>query len=177
MESLDRFLLAAVWLGTLGPPAVAWFYDVPLKPALLYSLVLAGALAAARRFLPYKRAGLFVSVIVLLLIIDVGDTVVREKTSGYYRMHRILQTQAADPERIVFYRCYNRAQSAMEFYFNRPLACSDDWQSIIADPRRQFIVTRRQIAEAKLPAAVLESPRRVIACDRRWVIIVKPKVR
>ncbi len=174
LRGADRLLLAAVCLGALSPPAVAWYYGVSPGPAVLYSVVMAAALAAARRFLPYKTAGLFVSFIFLLLLIDVGDTVVREKASAYYRMHRILQTQQVAPDKVVFYRCYSRAQSAMEFYFNRRLACSDDWQSIATNARIRAIVTTRSIAEAKIPPADLENPRRAFPCSDKWIVILKP---
>ena len=174
LRGVDRFLLAAVCLGTVSPLVVAWLYGVSLGPALLYSVVMAAVLAAAHRFLPYKTAGLFVSIIVLLLLIDVGDTVVREKTSVYFRMNRILKMQQVAPDRVVFYKCYSRAQTAMEFYFNRPMACADDWQSISANPRIRAIVTTRAIAEAKMPPADLKNSNRAIPCDKQWIVILKP---
>jgi len=173
LRGADRLLLAAVCLGTVSPLVVAWFYGVSLWPALLYSIVMAAVLAAARRFLPYKTGGPLISFIVLLLI-DVGDTVGREKTSVYYRMNRVLKMQPVTPGQIVFYKCYSRAQTAMEFYFNRPMACSNDWQSIAANPRIRAIVTTRAIAKVKIPPADLKNPQRATPCNSKWIVIIKP---
>ena len=174
LHGADRFLLTIVSLGTVSPLVVAYFYGVSPIPALLYSAAMAAALVAARRFLPYKTAGFFVSFILMLLLIDAGDTVVREKVSVYYRMNRAIKMQQFAPDRVVFYKCYSRAQTAMEFYFNRPMACSDDWRAIASNPQIRAIVTTRDIAEAKITSAELENPSRTIPCDDKWIIIIKP---
>jgi hypothetical protein len=62
----------------------------------------------------------------------------------------------------------------MEFYFNRPMACSDDWGAIASNPQIRAIVTTRDIAEAKITSAELENPSRTIPCDDKWIVIIKP---
>jgi len=53
---------------------------------------------------PLKTAGLFVSFIILLLSIEVGDSVIDDQTAEYLRLSRVLKGQGLAAEQIGFYR-------------------------------------------------------------------------
>ena len=64
---------------------------------------------------PLKTAGLFGSFIILLLSIEVGDSVIDDQTAEYLRLSRVLKGQGLAAEQIGLYRCgmNNRALTAV----------------------------------------------------------------
>jgi hypothetical protein len=170
----DRVFLAFAALGLAFPFVIVFYYDVSLTPALLYTLSLGVVLLIGRKFLPVKSAGIFVSFIILMLTIEVGDTVAREKASAYYRMSVILKSENLEPGQIAFHKCDNRAHTVMGFYFDKLLYCSDSWADISHNPEIRAIVTTRKAIEEKIPSAKLENNSRIIPCDKEYVVVIKP---
>jgi 4-amino-4-deoxy-L-arabinose transferase-like glycosyltransferase len=173
LKQVDRVLLFGAALSLVGPLVFARYYRVPLGAALLYAVVLGAALFLFRRFLPYKTAGLFVSVIILLIVIDVGDTVGREKASRYYRINHILTQEKLAPRQIAFYKCFTRVQEAMNFYFNRINSCSDDWTAVNSSPEIKAVVTTREAIEKEIPPQDIQNAGRIISPGKGWVIYMK----
>jgi 4-amino-4-deoxy-L-arabinose transferase-like glycosyltransferase len=169
----DRILLSVAALSIVSPLFVAWHYHVSLLPAVLYSLVLGVAMLLFRRFLPYKTAGLFVSFIILLLAIDVNDTVGREKASVYYQMNQILKNERLEATQIAFQGCSSRAQEALSFYFNRNIACSEKWSAIDSSPKIRAIVTTRNAIKEEIAREDIQNRGRIIYLDKGWVIYIK----
>ena len=169
----DRILLGAVALGVLSPLFVAYHYHVTLIPAVLYSLALSASILLVRQFLPYKKAGLFVSFILLMLVIDVNDTIGREKASVYYRMNYLLTNESLEAGQIAFYRCSNRAWEPLNFYFNRILACSEKWSEINSSPKIRAIITTRNAVEKEIPLKDIQNRGRIVYLDKGWVIYIK----
>ena len=176
MQWADRILGGAAALSIAFPIVVAYHYKVTLLPALLYAVIMGAAFLAARKFLPIKAAGLFVSFIFVLLVIDVGDTVGREKASAYYRMSRILKAENLAPAEIAFHsQCFSRAQEATGFYFNKLIRCSEDWSKLAGAREIRAIVTTRQAIEEEIPRKDIENRGRIIPCDKGYVIYLKPQ--
>jgi 4-amino-4-deoxy-L-arabinose transferase-like glycosyltransferase len=176
MQWSDRILLGAAALSIAFPFVVAYHYKITLLPALLYAVVIAVAFLTARKFLPFKAAGLFVSFIFVLLIIDVGDTVGREKASAYYRMSLILKAENLKPAEIAYHsKCFNRAQKATGFYFNKLIRCSESWPEMFGDREIRAIVTTRQAIEEEIPPKDINNRGRIIPCDKGYVIYLKPQ--
>jgi hypothetical protein len=170
---VDRVLLFGAALSLVGPLVFAHYYRVALGAALLYAVGLGAALFFARRFLPYKTAGLFVSVIILLIVIDVGDTVGREKASIYYRINHLLAQEKLAPRQIAFYKCFTRVQEAMNFYFNRINPCSDDWTAVNSSPEVKAVVTTREAIAKEIPPQDIQNAGRIISPGKGWVIYIK----
>ena len=169
----DRILLGVVALSILSPLFVAYHYQVTLLPAVLYSIALGASILLIRKFLPYKTAGLFLSFILLMLVIDVDDTIGREKASVYYRMNHLLTNERLEPGQIAFHGCDNRAQEPMNFYFNRIIACSEKWSEIKSSPKIKAIITTRSAIEKEIPPENIQNQGRIIYLDKGWVIYIK----
>ena len=169
----DRIFLVIAGLSLLSLLFMAYYYCVTLSPAFLYVLILSCALLLARKFLPLKAAGLFVSFIIIMLVIDAGDTIGREKTSPYYRMHQLLLDKNLKAEQIAFHKCFNHAQSAMGFYFNQVMHCSDNLAELDRNPKFRAIVATREAVQEIIPPENAGNPNRIISCYRGWVIFIK----
>jgi len=174
LKQLDRVVLFGAALSLVGPLVMAHYYSVSAGAALLYSVSLGAALVIARRYLPYRAAGLFVSVIILLLPIDVADTVGREKASIYYRINHLLKQEKLAYDQIAFLGCSTRAQEAMNFYFNRINSCTDNWDTINRSPQIRAVVTTRAEIQKAIPPQLMPKAGRIISLDKGWVIFIKP---
>jgi 4-amino-4-deoxy-L-arabinose transferase-like glycosyltransferase len=170
----DRVFLVFAALGLAFPFAIACYYDVKLTPALLNTLSLGVALLIGRKLLPFKSAGIFVSFIILMLVIEVGDTVAREKMSAYYRMSVILKNEKLETAQIAFQKCDGRAHTVMSFYFDKLLHCSDSWTAIRHNPQIRAIVTTSKAIEEEIPSTELEKTGRIIPCGKGYVVVIKP---
>jgi len=175
LKRIDRILFIAAALGLCGPLVYAYYWGVPPGAAILYTIALAAGLVLCRRFLPYRAAGLFVSAVILLVVIDVCDTVVREKASIYYRTHHLLLQQKLKPDQVAFYKCPNRIQEGMSFYFNHVTSCSESWAALASSPRIKAVVTTREALAAKTSTVDKHKAGRIIAVDKGWVIYIKPE--
>ena len=113
------------------------------------------------------------SVIILVVAIDVGDTVVREKASIYYRINHLLKQEKLKPEQVEFYKCSTGVQEAMNFYFNRINSCTDDWIAVISSAKIKAVVTSRAAIEEDIPPRDIQNAGRVIYLDKGWVIYIK----
>jgi 4-amino-4-deoxy-L-arabinose transferase-like glycosyltransferase len=174
LKRIDRIFSIGAALGLCAPLAYTYYWGVPPVAALFYTIALAAALVLARRFLPYRSAGLFVSAIILLVTIDVCDTVVRETASIYFRTNHLLQEQGLKPEQVAFFKCPNRIQQGMSFYFNRVTSCSQDWAALAAAPRIKAVVTTRKALADQTSTQDGHKTGRIISVDKGWVIYIKP---
>jgi 4-amino-4-deoxy-L-arabinose transferase-like glycosyltransferase len=169
----DRILLGAAVLSLSAPLVIAHYYGVSMQAALLYTISMGAALLITRKFLTYKTAGLFVSFIILILVIDVVDTVGREKASAYFRMTQILKNENLQSEQIGFHNCSSRAREVLSFYFNQLMHCSDSWPDLRQNPKIRAIVTTNQAIEDKFPSADLTNNGRIIPGDKGYVMFIK----
>jgi len=172
----DRILLGAAALSLAAPFVMAYHHKVSLLTPLMPVGILAAAFFLARKLLPpeAKPASLFISFVVLLLTIDVGDTVVRDTASAYYRMHHILKTEKLAAEEIAVFDCSTRAHEAMGFYYNRLISCTDSWNEIDSNPKIRAVVTSRKAFD-DIPPGRIENRGRIIAANPKWVIFIKRK--
>ncbi len=181
MHRADRFFFWIAVGSLIIPFAFAYHAKIPLLNALPYAVVLALALIIVRKWLPLKAAGVFVSFVILLLSIEVGDSISNDKTSDYLRLSRTLKAQQLTAEQIRFYTCdsESRAAWAVSFYYNRVIGCSDSFNGLVADPAVRGIVTTRQTVqvENRIAWKPIQQKFRIIACDSRFVILVKPDAR
>jgi 4-amino-4-deoxy-L-arabinose transferase-like glycosyltransferase len=175
LKRIDRLFFICAALGLCGPLVYTYYWGVPPGAALLYTIALGAALVLSRRFLPYRAAGLFVSAIIVLVAIDVCDTVVREKASIYFRTNHLLQQQKINPDQVAFYKCPNRIQQPMSFYFNRVTSCSENWTALASSPRVRAVVTTREALAAQTSTEDKHKAGRIISVDKRWVIYIKPE--
>jgi 4-amino-4-deoxy-L-arabinose transferase-like glycosyltransferase len=173
LKQVDRILVYGVVLSLVAPLAIAYYYGARFGAAILYTAFLGTAFVLTRRFLPYRAAGLFVSVIILLIVIDVGDTVGREKASVYYRIYHLLKQEKLVAEQIALYKCDTRIQEAMSFYFNRIILCSNNWAAINSSPKISAVVTTREAIEKEIPPPNIRETARIISLDKGWVIYIK----
>ena len=173
----DRIFLVAAALGCFIPFFFAYYAKASLLAAVPYVVTLGLVLIFSRKWLPLKAAGLFCSFIILLLSIEAADGIINDQTADYLRLSRALKNEDLAPENIKFYRCSmeNRAQSAVSYYYNRVIGCSDSFSELAGDPAVKVIVTTRQAAENEIPWDQMEKRYRIIPSDRRFFIIVKPK--
>ncbi|UCD77617.1 MAG: hypothetical protein JSW26_19670 [Desulfobacterales bacterium] len=141
-----------------------------------YVVCLGLALAAVRKWLPLKAAGLFASFIILLLSIEVADGIIDDKTADYLRLSRALKKQGLAAQEIKFYDCSmnNRAQGAVSYYYNKLIDCSDSFSQLAEDPAVKAIVSNRQTVEKKSSWQQIEKNNRVLESNDRFVILVKP---
>ena len=111
----------------------------------------------------------------MLVVIDVCDTVIREKASIYFRTNHLLQQQELEPEQVAFYKCPNRIQQPMSFYFNRVTSCSENWTALASSPRVRAVVTTREALAAQTSNQDKHNAGRIISVDKGWVIYIKPE--
>ena len=130
-----------------------------------------------RKFLPLKAAGLFLSFIILLLSIDVADTVVDEQTSAYLRLSRALKNQGLASEEVIFYNCYTgyRARCAVSYYYNNVIECSNSFKEISKDSKIKGIVTTQETISKEKSWKDFERRYRVIPMARDFLLLLKPK--
>jgi 4-amino-4-deoxy-L-arabinose transferase-like glycosyltransferase len=170
----DRGFLAIAALSLVFPIVVTFYYEVAIIPAIAYTMPLGIVLLIGRKFLPLKTAGLFVSFVILMLAIEVGDTVAREKASAYYRMSLILKSENLESRQIAFHKCYSRAHAVLGFYFDKVMHCSDNWTDIGSAAQIRAIVTTKTAIEKEIPSAEIATDSRIIPCDKGYVIVIKP---
>jgi 4-amino-4-deoxy-L-arabinose transferase-like glycosyltransferase len=172
----DRIFLAVAFLGLAIPFCFAYYYNVSLLSPMPYVIGLGLALFLTRKFLPLKTAGLFLSFIMLLLSIDVADTVVDEQTSAYLKLSRALKNQGLASEEVIFYDCYTgyRARCAVSYYYNKVIECSNNFKELSKDPKIRGIVTTRETIAKEKSWKELKRRQRVIPMARDFLILLKP---
>ena len=172
----DRIFLVGAAAGLFLPLGFAYYHKAPMLAALPYIVVLALALIVARKLLPLKVAGLFLSFILILLSIEIADNVVDKKTAVYLQISDILKKEGLAPEEITFYRCDtgNRASHALSFYYNRLIPCSTDFKKIAGDPNIRGIVSTDEALGELKPPPQIDGQYREIPVGNEFVIILKP---
>lgn len=170
-----RIFLGGAVMSVFLPLIFAYYFKISLTSAVPYVIILGLALYMARKFLPFKTAGLFLSFIFILLSIEVADTIVDKKTAIYRQMSHALKKEGLAPDEVVFYRCDTggRAYLAISYYNNRVITCGKDFPKLAADPAIRGIVTTENAIEALPIGKQLESQYRVIPMEREFLIILK----
>ena len=90
-------------------------------------------------------------------------------------MNHILKTERLAAAQIAFHGCSSRAQEAMNFYFNRIIACSEKWSEIDRSPKIRAIITTRKAIEKEIVLQDLQNRGRIVYLDKGWVIYIKKK--
>lgn len=172
----DRIFLGMALLGLAIPFCFAYYYNVSLLSPMPYVIGLGIALFLTRKFLPLKTAGLFLSFIMLLLSIDVADTVVDEQTSDYLKLSRALKNQGLASEEVIFYDCYTgyRARCAVSYYYNNVIECSNNLKALSKDSKIKGIVTTREAIAKEKSWKEFKRRHRVIPMARDFLLLLKP---
>jgi hypothetical protein len=140
-----------------------------------YVIALGLGLLVTRKLLPLKAAGLFISFIILFLSFDVGDSVVDKKTATFRRISRTLKINNLSPGAIRFYNCLysDKEQSAISFYYNKLIPCSDNLNEIMKDKEVKAIVVEKRFAEPEISLQQIQNHGRVIHNDEEYFILLK----
>ncbi len=172
----DRIFLAGAVFSIFLPLVFAYYFKVSLFSAIPYVILLGLALFIARKLSPLKTAGLFLSFILILLSIEVADSVVDKKTSIYLQMSHTLKKAGLAPREVVFYRCDTggRANLAIGYYYNKVIACSNDFKKLAGDPCIRGIVTTEEAIKSLTSWKQLASHYQVIPMGSDFFIILKP---
>jgi hypothetical protein len=173
----DRIFLGFACFGLMIPFLFAYYAEVSLLTPLPYVIVLGLALFLVRKWLPLKAAGIFSSFIILLLSIEIGDSVINERTSDYWRLSQDLKSLKLTPQEIKFHDCRmkNRAQTAVSFYYNRLIGCSNHFSELAKDENTIAIVATRSNVGREVPWKEIEDNYRIIPSERDFFIILKSK--
>ena len=176
MQWGDRLFLAGAVIGILVPLAFAYHFKVSFLTPIPYVIILGMALFATRKFLPLKSAGLFVCFILMLLSIEVADSIIDKKTATYRQISHTLKKEGLAPEEIAFYRCDTggRAHVAISYYYNKVINCSNDFTKIAEDPGIRGIVATQAAIEPLTSWKTYASYFQVIPKRRDFLIILKP---
>ena len=171
----DRLFLAAAALSLIIPFIFCYVHEISLRDPWPYVTLLGLALLSARKFLPLKVAGLFISFIILFLSIEVGETVVNKKTATYLRISQGLKSQGLSPENIRIFSCVHssKEQSALSFYYNHLIRCSEDLSEILADPDVKAIVAENKYVEPKISLRQIKNHGQIIPYGKKYFILLK----
>jgi hypothetical protein len=148
----DRIFLAGAIASAFLPLAFAYHFEASIIRPIPYMLCLGLAIFLIRKFVPLKTAGTFLSFIMILVSIEVADGIVDNHTADYRQLSRMLQKKGLAAEEVVFYQCYRggRANLAIGYYYNKVIACSNDFEKLSEDPQfRGVVATRESLEELK----------------------------
>jgi hypothetical protein len=175
LSHADRFFLVAALLALTVPFIFSYVHKVSLLAPWPYVIVLGLALLLARKLLPLKTAGLFISFIIIFLSFDVGDSVVDEKTATFRRISRTLKVSNLSPESIRIYNCLysDKEQSAISFYYNKLIPCADNLKEILKDQEVKAIVVEKRFIEPGVSMQQIQNHGRVIPYDEEYFILLK----
>jgi len=173
----DRAFLWGAGLSLVIPFCVAFYFKLPVLSALPYVICLGFVLVIARKFLPLKAAGLFLSCIIIFLSIEVTDSVYNEKSSDYLALSQALKKQGLAPEQVIFYDCHTggRAKYAVSYYYDKVIGCSNNFNALSNDTSIRGIVTTREAIETVNSRKELERHFQFIPMKGDFLIIIKPK--
>jgi 4-amino-4-deoxy-L-arabinose transferase-like glycosyltransferase len=172
----DRIFLVGAVLCVFLPLAFAYYFKLSFFTPIPYVILLGMALFIARKFLPLKSAGLFLSFILIILSIEVAAAIVDEKTATFRQITHTLKKEGLAPEEIAFYRCDTggRANLAISYYYNKVITCSNDFKKIAEDPDIRGIVTTEKAIKPLTSGKQFESHFQVIPKGHEYFIILKP---
>ncbi len=117
----DRVLFSGALLFSVSPMVWACYHGASLLRAFFYTAVLVPILLLFRRLWRSRPAGIFLSFILVVLVIDLCDTARNECVSENLQVIRALGERSLDVEDVIFFRCPRREQEVLAFYFNRLL--------------------------------------------------------
>ena len=171
----DRIFLVFAALSLFIPFFFAYHAKVSLLTPIPYVIILGLIFIVIRRWMPLKAAGIFCSFIILLLSIEAGDGIINDQTAQYLRLSRVLKKAELAPEEIKFYPCMmgNRAQSAVSYYYNRVIGCSDTFEELDKNPLTKGIVTVQEAAKREFRFEEIEKNYRVIPSDKGFFVMIK----
>jgi len=77
---------------------------------------------------------------------------------------------------VAFYKCQweSQAQSAVSFYYNKRIGCSDNLAELLNDDSINGIVARRASVERQTFWGLIKQRYQVLPCGKDLFIIVKP---
>ncbi len=151
----------------------AYYSDISLIKPLPYVAALLVAFILAWTYLPLKVTGFFISFIVLLLSIEVGDGIRDEKTDAHYGIYQTLLAMDISSAEIAFHPCSSDSRWGVGFYYNERLRCSDNLVELANDPKIRGIVTTQQAFEELLPHIDRKKIGRSYAFDKGLIVIVR----
>jgi 4-amino-4-deoxy-L-arabinose transferase-like glycosyltransferase len=175
MRHADRIFLVLAALSLAVPFIFSYVHKISLLAPLPYVSVLGLALLLARKFLPLKTAAIFISFTILFLSFDAGDSVVDKKTATFRQISQILKLNSLSPEDIRIYNCLNsdKEQSAISFYYNRLIKCSDNLEELLISKKVKAIVAERKFVDREMPWEEVQNQGRVIPYDDQYFILLK----
>lgn len=173
LRRVNAVFFGVAMLSLAVPFIFALNSNISLIKPLPYVVALLAAFIVARIYLPLKYAGFFISFIVLLLTIEVGEGVQDFKTSDYVSISQTLRAEGLSAEAVAFHPCSNRARWGVGFYYNARLGCSDNLAALATDPKVRGIVTTQQ-ALGELPSQIdRKKLGRLYSFDEGRVVIIK----
>jgi 4-amino-4-deoxy-L-arabinose transferase-like glycosyltransferase len=138
-------------LSLVIPFIFAYYSDIPLLKAFPYVVALFVGFIIAWYYLPLRFAGFCISFVVLLLSIEVGDSIHNDQTASYYSTSQMFRAEGVSAAEIAFHPCSNRYRVSVGFYYNQLLHCSDNLNGLLTDPRLRVVVTTQEAIAALIP--------------------------
>jgi 4-amino-4-deoxy-L-arabinose transferase-like glycosyltransferase len=175
LRHADRFFLVAAVLSLAAPFIFCYVHKVSLSAPWPYVIILIFGLLLARRSMPLRAAGLFISFIILFLSLDVSDSVVDRNTATFRRISRTLKINHLSPEAIRLYNCRHsdKEQSAVSFYYNRLIHCSDNFNELLADNKVKAVVVERKFFKPAISLQQIQMYGRVVTFDEEYFVLLK----
>ena len=176
MRYTDRIFFIAATLGLTIPFFFAYFHRVALLAPWPYVVCLGLVLLLTRKLLPVKAGGIFVSFIILFLSIEAGDAVVDKKMATFRQISQTLKEHGLSPEEVALFNCANsrREQSALSFYYNQLIDCSDGFNGLLKDPKVKAVVVERKFLH-DTSWRQIQQKYRIIQFRKGYLVIIKSK--
>ncbi|RLB38673.1 MAG: hypothetical protein DRH20_05275 [Deltaproteobacteria bacterium] len=150
MGPADRIIFWITAASFLFPLAVALYFQGAVTRALLLSFTAAAAFLLARRNLPMRTAGVFVSVLFLLLNIELGDGIRDDKTGRYRALCLALRARGLEPAQVGFQGCDARARYFAAFFYDRLPPCAERLEDLLSDPHLKAVVAGEEALKRAL---------------------------
>ncbi|MGB5746668.1 MAG: glycosyltransferase family 39 protein [Desulfobacterales bacterium] len=173
LDRVNAVFFVVALLSITVPFIFAYNSTISLIKPLPYVVALFVAFITAWRYLPLKYAGFFISFIVLLLSIEIGEGIHDEKTSDYNSISQRLRAEGLSAEEIAFHPCSSRSRWGVGFYYNARLRCSDNLIELATDPKVRGIVTTQQAFEKLLSHVDSKKLGQLYSFDEKRVVIIK----
>jgi hypothetical protein len=170
----DVFFVVAL-LSLAIPFIFAYNSDISLFKAYPYVVALFIGFIIAWKTMPLKYACFFISFVVLLLSIEVGDAIHNDKTAPYYSISQMFRSEGISSAEIAFQPCSNGYRGSVGFYYNKLMRCSDNLNELTTDPKLRVVVTTQQEIDALIPQVDRNKLGRFYNLNQEFVVIIKSK--
>jgi hypothetical protein len=176
MRYTDRIFLIAAALGLTIPFFFAYYLRVSLLAPWPYVVCLGIVLLLTRMLLPSKAAGIFVSFIIVFLSIEAGDAVVDREKADFRQISQTLKKHGLSSKEVALFNCANssREQSALSFYYNQLIDCSDSFAGLLKDPKVKAVVAERKFLD-DTSWQEIQQKYRIIQFSKGYLVIIKSK--